>query len=277
MTTANNNRARPVLVASSLSLLPSSFLTTRFHRRSERISILKEHANEKEDVVSTSPANNKEDVVVSTSPNNKRIIRNVGMLLWITSISAFLVLNFASTSSSWPTALLVESVPRRVWCFIHAVCGMLFSGTIIATTVLEWLVVASQDRTVLQFWFSHVETTETAMVLPALTGSIVSGVAQAFQDYGLLKQAPIHIKGGFHLLLTFGLWWALTDRTTQQTARQITKLQQADADIKNDNHDNLKDNKMLMRVFRIRRWSNVVSCLFVVALYAIMVLKPGLY
>ena len=130
---------------------------------------------------------------------------------------------------------------------------------------MEWIVVQCRISSVLKFWFQKVEFFETILVLPALTLSIVSGVAQAFYDYGHLRMAPKHVKGSLHLLFLFGLWWGFTDRTTQRKARVAVEEQLEEG----DNHT-----KEVPDVLFQRRWSNVVSCIFVLALYAVMALKP---
>lgn len=86
------------------------------------------------------------------------------------------------------------------------------------STILEWLVVSS---TVIAFWFCRVPALDGAIVLPALTGSIVSSVAQAAQDYGSLKESPTYRRGSLHVLLTFAVWWAFTDLTTQHSAQGV--------------------------------------------------------
>jgi hypothetical protein len=112
--------------------------------------------------------------------------------------------------------------------------------------------------------FLIVPRVEGRVVLPALTGSIVSGVAQAFERYGSLGDAPLHVKSIIHLLVAFGMWWGWTDRTTQGPALEAATSQQ------------VTDSK-LPSVLLWRRFSNLVSCLFIIVLYGIMVLKPGLY
>jgi hypothetical protein len=131
---------------------------------------------------------------------------------------------------------------------------MLFAGTILTTTVLEWIVVRSGSAAVKQFWFEEtVDQAETALVLPGLTASIVSGIAQCWLTYErCLKRAPLHVKLPLHILSTFGLWWLWTDLRLRG-ARAAT-----------DDGAQIK-----------RRWSNVVSCLFLLVLYGVMVLKPG--
>ena len=182
---------------------------------------------------------------------------------WAVVISFFLVVNY--DSGPWPTCLLTSN--RDVWRLVHAISSMLFGGTIVVSTILEWMVVSSKNPTVIIFWFYQVPALDGAIVMPALTGSILSGVAQAAQDYGSLKESPKYIKGSLHVLLTFAIWWAMTDITTQHLAQQ-TVMEWVNAA-----HDD--KNSAVPRVIRLRRWSNIGSCLFVAALYALMALKRG--
>ena len=148
---------------------------------------------------------------------------------------------------------------------------MLFGGTIILSALVEYLVVKSGDATVMKFWFLDVpQKLDVNVVLPALAGVIVSGVAQANIRYGGLATAPRHVVGAIHLLVTFGLWWAITDVTTQRKTSELIRRH-----ISYQDEDKI-DEKELHRILTLRLASNVVSCLLVVALYAIMVLKPFL-
>jgi hypothetical protein len=113
------------------------------------------------------------------------------------------------------------------------------------------------------------------VVMPALTGSVVSGVAQATLKYGSFRTAPKFVRGTLHALATFALWWALTDVTTQHAARRDVLEWCQQYDNKDDTTRGNTTDDDIPRVVLLRRWSNVVSCLFVTALYGIMVLKPG--
>jgi len=148
---------------------------------------------------------------------------------------------------------------------------MVFAGSILTTTVLEWNLFDGNDSNdekplspdasrqgTTAFFLNNLFKIETLLVLPALTGSIVSGVAQAFLSYGSLRYAPRHVKASLHLLLAFGLWWGFTDRRTQGDLERAV----ASGDFR-------------AKVWRRRRISNVVSCLFLVGMYSIMILKPG--
>ena len=234
--------------------------------------------------------------------------------LWIHVISIFILVNSSTrimATGCWPAALTTR-VSLSVWRLMHAVAAMVFAGSIVTTTVVEWMVVrwynnhrdnnqtssrTSKDAawtpdTWLHFWFPTAASVEQWLVLPALTLSIVSGVTQAAISYQHLSRAPRHVKSSLHLLVLFGLWWGVTDRTTQRTVAQQLALLRTD-----DNDDNTEDKdpssttpsmtpisteepsnttaNLLGRVLWQRRISNVVSCAFLVALYAVMVLKPG--
>lgn len=188
--------------------------------------------------------------------NAPRKRKSLAVTAWIHAISIFIIVNYRS--KCWPAFL--ARIPFQLLSLLHSTSGMLFAGSIITTTLLEWIVVASCDQAVTIFWFEQAPRIEKAVVLPALTGSIVSGVAQAVSSYGSLRLAPRHIKSSLHLLFLFGLWWGVTDRKTQEKA-QIAAAETW--------------GEQLPLVLRQRRFSNVVSCLFLIALYAIMVLKPG--
>lgn len=187
---------------------------------------------------------------------------------WAVAVGGFLIRNY-KTSNPWPAVLVTG--PRRFWNFLHAISSTVFSGTILVTTLIEWFVVRSGAPAVMQFWFLTVlPVVDIAVVLPALSGAIVSGVAQSIQEYHKLVEAPKYVKAVLHTMATFGLWWALTDRPTQHRAQQAVQswVQQA-ASLSN------KNALLLPGILKWRRASNLVSCLFVMALYVLMVLKPG--
>ncbi len=184
--------------------------------------------------------------------------RSILVTLWIHLISVFILANYR-LEHCWPAALASVSVSQL--SFVHVVSAMLFSGSIITTTVLEWLVVAGRNAAVQQFWFDKVPQVEQFLVIPALTGSMVSGVAQAYAYYGSLRSAPRHVKSSMHVLTLFGLWWGITDRTTQGIAYEAAFQPPGVA-------------LDIPAVFQQRRISNIVSCLLLVVLYGIMILKP---
>lgn len=209
----------------------------------------------------TNPSSNDEKNGEGVSRKGWTISRSMaGVGMWAVSITCFILLNYHS-ETCWPSSLLMLP-PRRTWTFVHATTTMLFSGTILVSTLVEWLVVKSRNPSVLKFWFTSIPSLDMAVVLPSLTGSIVSGIAQASMDYGRLQDAPKYVLGTFHSLLTFGAWWGVTDLTTQKSARTAVSEDLTDGDIP--------------RVLKLRRWSNLVSCLFVATLYILMVLKPGM-
>jgi hypothetical protein len=179
------------------------------------------------------------------------------LTLWIGSMSLFIVKNYKS--GPWPASFLLFT-NRDIWRLLHDVCSMLFGGTIVISTIVEWLVVASRNNQVMEFWFEKVPTLDGAVVLPSLTVTILSGMAQASQDYGSIQEAPPYIKGSLHVLLTFAVWWAVTDVFTQRATQHAIQT---------------KNDTSLQRVLRRRKWSNVGSCLFVSALYTLMAYKPG--
>lgn len=211
------------------------------------------------------PSKSKVSFVSATAGNvangdkskNRGKRKSRAVTLWVHAVSIFLLANYRS--ACWPAFLI--RIPLPVWNLVHSVSGMLFSGSVITTTILEWTVVATGERDVSKFWFEQVPKVEKAVVLPALTGSMISGVAQAFLRYESLRMAPRHIKSTMHLLFLFGIWWGVTDRHTQSKAQQVVE------------EDTSRGR--LPGVLRVRRISNVVSCLFLVVIYAIMVLKPG--
>lgn len=186
-------------------------------------------------------------------------------MTWAGCISYFLITNY--TLGPWPLQLMLSSDHRDAWRLMHAISSMLFGGTILVSTMMEWLVVSSKQKPVILFWFDTIPSNlDGAVVLPSLTCAILSGVAQACQDYGSLKQAPKYITGSLHVLLTFALWWVVTDVSTQSASQRDVKAWMNDDD---DNDDTVP------RVLFKRRWSNVGSCVFVCVLYTLMAFKPG--
>lgn len=182
---------------------------------------------------------------------------------WITGLSSFLLIN--NFVGPWPAALL-QAIPVKYFGLTHAVAGMLFGGGIILTTLLEWLATDSKNSSVLNFYFDKVPTLDSFVVLPALTASIISGVGLSVDHYESLGQAPFHVVGAISTLLAFAVWWAATDLTTQGTAMEAIKEWTQLEDTENAD---------VPQIVQFRKFSNVVSCLFVAALYGFMVLKPG--
>lgn len=194
--------------------------------------------------------------------NDSKFLEFAGLGTWITGLSSFLLVN--NFVGPWPAALL-QAIPVKYFGLTHAVAGMLFGGGIILTTLVEWLATDSKNASVLNFYFDKVPSLDALVVLPALTASIVSGVGLAVDHYDSLANSPFHVVGAISTLLAFAVWWALTDVTTQGAAMEaIQEWTQGDP-----------ENTDVPRIVQLRKASNVVSCLFVAALYGFMVLKPG--
>lgn len=196
----------------------------------------------------------------------------LGLVTWFTTLSYFIVQNYKF--GPWPTKL-PTLLPKRGWVLIHALASMLFSGGIILSTILEWSIIsgrASANPQVVRFWFSDgtVSLVQKAIVLPALTLTIISGMAQAAMDYGCMSASPLHIRVAIHILATFCLWWGGTDLTTLHVSKAaVLEWYPHNKDTQQEAVDPLPN------VLFLRRWSNVVSCLFLGLLYAFMALKPG--
>jgi len=168
---------------------------------------------------------------------------------WAACMGGFLVYNYYFATAPWPPGL--GAVPLGVWSLLHAISGAAFSGGILTTTFLEWVVVTQGNADVKRFWYNAATRAEHVLVLPGLTGSLISGVAQAWLMYQRpLQYAPLHVKLPIHVLVLFGLWWLMTDLNQRHAA---------------------EDNNM--QAGRLR--SNAVSCALVLLIYGIMVLKPG--
>jgi hypothetical protein len=211
---------------------------------------------------------------------------------WIATMSIFIVKNYAS-EDLWPISCLAD-IPVPYLSLLHSLGNMVFAGSIITTTVMEWTVTDSDDLNIIPFWFDRVQKVERFLVLPALFLSIVSGIIRANVTYGTIQGSPLHVKSSLHLLATFGLWWGITDRTTinkvlssssgtsscDNAADASNDMSQTTATVSTaDADDNLTDNShpsvIQKKIVTIRRISNLVSCGFLVASYAIMILKPG--
>lgn len=188
-------------------------------------------------------------------------LTTIGISAWFSSLSYFIFRNY-KIGPWFPVTL-----GKQTWVFLHAICNMLFTGGIVLSTILEWRVVSNENPEVVKYWFinacSHIDK---FIVLPALTVSIIAGFAQTALDYGSMKTAPKHIRLAIHILATFGLWWIGTDLTTQRAAKTSVLSWYKKA---------TKNRRVnLPKVVYFRRASNVVSCFFVGALYALMALKP---
>jgi hypothetical protein len=198
---------------------------------------------------------------VAENNNDGKTVEFLALGTWIAALSSFLLIN--NYVGPWPQAL--TSVPVQYYGLAHALSAMLFGGGIVLTTMIEWLVVSSKKPSVLNFWFAKVPDLDSKIVLPGLTGSIVSGVGLTVDHYDTLGDAPPHVVAAISALLAFAGWWAVTDLTTQGAATEAIK-EWTEGDTENTD---------VPRILQLRRVSNVVSCMFVTAIYAIMVLKPG--
>lgn len=182
----------------------------------------------------------------------------LGLGVWMSALSSFLLIN--NYVGPFPANIL--DVPAKLWPVMHSLGGMLFAGGIILTTCIEWLVTESKNANVLKFWFEKVPALDASIVLPALTASIVSGTGLAVDHYDSLGEAPFHVTAAISTLLAAAAWWASTDLTTQSAAFTAVEEWEDGQDVPN--------------ILQFRKFSNIVSCGFVLALYAIMVIKPGL-
>ena len=188
----------------------------------------------------------------------------LGLAAWMGALTTFLLVN--NYVGPFPTNI-ATAVPVKAWGLMHGVGGMLFGGGIILTTCIEWLVINSKNQSVWNFWFKKVPDLDSKIVLPALTASIVSGTALAVDHYNSLSQAPFHVTAALGTLLAFAGWWGITDLTTQ--GRATDKIAEVTADAQDS--DKLK----IPGILEFRKFSNLVSCGFVAALYYIMITKPG--
>jgi hypothetical protein len=181
----------------------------------------------------------------------------------------------------------IALVPAEVWSLIHAISGMVFGGSILCTTFVEWMwpdelekmlkdsnvttTTQSMDDLSLQILINKMATQtlfpmEGKLVLPGVTGSMISGIAQSFYNYGSLRLAPRHVKSSLHLMFLFGLWWAFTDRKSQEDLLKLSTCAQKDS--------GPSTREEMVQIWKRRRLFNSISCIFVVALYGMMVIKP---
>lgn len=210
----------------------------------------------------------------------------MGLGALLTCLTAFILVN--QFVGPWPTSLLEAMSPPQ-WLLLHYLGGVLFAGGIVVSTALEWLVVetaaASGDdeapnnvAPVLDFLFQRVPIMDAALVVPGLALALVSGVAVAAAYYNGLAAAPTHIVWAFRTLVAFAAWWGLTDVATQGPAAAAVQEWKEQLETNNkDDYGGVSTTTDLPRILYQRRLSNIGSCLFVVALYSIMALKPGYY
>ena len=187
------------------------------------------------------------------------------LAVWGVSLSAFILINNAY--GPWPLAM--KQVPERIFFLFHMYGGMLFAGGIILTTAIEREVAKSNDPQVLKFWFDKVPALDGLIVVPALTVSMVSGTGLSIVRYGGLNIAPPHVDAIFWVLIMFLTWWATTDLTTQGAA--LNSAERA----REEYEQGLVEEFVTPKIVVDRHFSNVVSCFFVLLLYAMMVTKPG--
>lgn len=207
--------------------------------------------------------------------DDSKHVELVGLITWMSVVSVFILIN--NFMGPWPQFL--SHVPERLWFLGHMVGGVLFGGGVVLTTAVEWLVVQNRNPAVLQFWFDKVPLLDMALVLPGLTLSMVSGTGLSIVRYGGLALAPPHIQYAFWALVSFAVWWAVTDLTTQGSAlNAVLDLSPDDYD---DDFDDNKNTKIQNAVVNVpdevsnRLVSNLVSCVMVFVMYGIMVMKPG--
>jgi hypothetical protein len=186
--------------------------------------------------------------------------------VWGISISAFILIN--NFYGPWP--LILKTVPERAFFLSHMIGGMLFAGGIILTTCIERLVAKSNNPEVLQFWFTKVPELDGLIVVPALTISMISGTGLSIVRYGGLNIAPPHVGAIFWTLIASMSWWAATDLTTQGPSLKAVEQMY-------EQYEQGEVGLETPKVVVDRHVSNVVSCFFVLALYSLMVLKPGTY
>ena len=191
---------------------------------------------------------------------DSKVVELVGLGIWMVGLSGFIFAN--NWIGPWP--LFMKDIPERVFFTGHMLGGMLFGGGIIMTTALEWLVTKNKNPTVLMFYFDKVPLLDMALVLPGLTLAMFSGTGLTITRYGGLGIAPAHIPVVFYILTAFAAWWGATDLATQGKAMRAIDEWVAT----NGKGD-------IPQIVEDRFWSNIVSCVFVVALYSAMVLKPG--
>lgn len=187
------------------------------------------------------------------------------LAVWGVSLSAFILINNAY--GPWP--LFMKQVPERIFFLFHMYGGMLFAGGIILTTAIEREVAKSNDPQVLKFWFDKVPALDGLIVVPALTVSMISGTGLSIVRYGGLNIAPPHVDAIFWVLIMFLTWWATTDLTTQGAA--LNSAERA----REEYEQGLVEEFVTPKIVVDRHFSNVISCFFVLLLYAMMVTKPG--
>lgn len=212
-------------------------------------------------------------------PSSSLSLELIGLGAILTALTTLILVN--QFVGPWPEEVFL-AMPPPAWLLLHYLGGVLFAGGIVVTTALEWLVVettaagvkddqndSNSMAPVLDFLFERVPVMDAALVVPGLGLALVSGIAVATQYYDGLATSPPHIVWAFRVLVAFAIWWAVTDVATQGPAAQAVQ------EWKESRREGGDD--PLPPILYRRRLSNIGSCLFVVALYAIMALKPGTY
>jgi hypothetical protein len=211
----------------------------------------------------------------ATKMTENHPLQAVGIASWFASLSYVIIQNYKI--GPWPM-FLPSLLRKQSWVLMHAVSNMFFAGGIILSSIMEFLVVRSRNPPVIRYWYAKVSSIERGIVLPALTCSIVSGFMQAAIDYGSMTVAPKHIRLAIHILITFAMWWIATDWTTQQAVKTFLKQEPNNGWWGNDSDDEYTNSiasSSPPRFLFLRQASNLISCLFVMSLYALMALKPG--
>lgn len=206
-------------------------------------------------------------VDIETAKAASPLVQYMTLGVSLLSVSAFILVN--KFVGPWPVPMF-EALPDKYWLLIHYVSGTMFAGTIVVSAILENMVTSAKSQEnfkdqLLQFWFERVPQMDAQLVLPSIVLLLVSGTANSFYRYGSLMEAPKHIMLVFVHLVAFLIWWACTDITTQ--AKVLEWYHRDD----NDDADT-----SLKQILNWRKISNVGSCMFLLALFAIMTLKPGM-
>lgn len=241
---------------------------TALNLSSEAEDLVKKSAAEAEDAGAADAAEAQmqamqKAVAVAEEENweaDSKVVELAGLGIWMASLSGFIFAN--NWIGPWPA--FMTHIPERIFFTGHMLGGMLFGGGIIMTTALEWLCVKNRQPAVLTFYFDKVPLLDMALVLPGLTLAMFSGTGLTITRYGGLGIAPAHIPVVFYILTAFAAWWGATDLATQGKAMRAIDEWVAS----NGKGD-------IPQIVQDRFWSNIVSCGFVITLYAAMVLKPG--
>ncbi|CAJ1947079.1 unnamed protein product [Cylindrotheca closterium] len=219
------------------------------------------------------------------------------------AVSIFILIN--RFVGPWPIAFL-QALKEPYWLLIHYLSATMFAGTIVVSAILENMIVNKttfnkndtdndstdtdndmndtaattiQDQNkLIHFWFQQVPQMDARLVLPSVVTLLVSGTATAHSRYGggSLALAPKHITLMFAHLLAFMAWWIVTDITTRSKVLEYYHDAGSSSSKNNNNKRNNNKTNRLQQVLKWRKVSNIGSCLFVLVLFAIMTLKPGM-